>query len=334
MPHKDTRRTSLFARKPTRPSAALRSTHTVQHLWPLLAALALISGCNHHDADTTGKDVDFLTNPDTPTPPDPDVALKLTRELEDLRQECFGNFTNTCTSKNIDFDIAVLKANSTERWIPFNEVKTRAQMIEVFGPNGWALFEESVNSVRDHSIAQLEARRPSFLTLHTRGDDQPLDGGVRAFVGPEDLVPFKKEIERQFIQKLQTAGWKPSPEMAARFGVAPSASPAPPATPPPPSPPAVAVPPEASQPAEVTPAQKQEWLGVRRQVAANPLAYLHDCEEHRVAMAHDLGGQSREEASPGAISGCQQDLVAVRNCMALDPDQGARCYAGLNRDSE
>lgn len=143
---------------------------------------------------------------------------ELRRQQEAVLRECFGAFTNTCTSKNIDFDIAVLKANDTEGWIPFIEIRTKAQMIEVFGSGGWDLFEKAVNNVRDKVIERLRSDRPGLLTRWFRGDEQPIDGGIRAFTGPEDVEPIKDEMKLEFVRLLKASGWRPSPEFVARFG--------------------------------------------------------------------------------------------------------------------
>ena len=38
------------------------------------------------------------------------------RALQELRQECFGNFTNSCVSKTIDYNIGLLEAVSPYSW--------------------------------------------------------------------------------------------------------------------------------------------------------------------------------------------------------------------------
>ncbi|MDP3858924.1 MAG: hypothetical protein Q8Q73_14305 [Stagnimonas sp.] len=293
----------------------------INRVVPLLTAVLLLSSCDTYQAG------------------------KLIYLQETLRQECFGQSTNSCTNRSIKFNIAVLRANDAETWIPFNEVRTKEQMIEVFGEAGWMMFEESVNSVRDQAIEHLQSRRPGFFSRWFLGERRPLDGGVRAFVGPQDLVPIKHEIQRQFLAQLKESGWTPSPEIAARFATEGVTSPVTPSSDAAGGEPAPLEQPNGESPAATSPENTVSststfpspgWQAIQKQIVENPQSYVPDCIEHYVESAGRLGGVSREEAlqQPGLEGSCQQELVDFQNCMTLDLEASERCYEALTQDWE
>jgi hypothetical protein len=298
-----------------------------------------ISGSSSTESDGSGAGEGFTAE---------DLALSYQRNA--LRAECFGEHTNTCTNKSIDYNIELLKNIQIVAWIPFTDVRTEKGMVEVFGEDGWKLFEDSVKQVRELVIQHLDSRRPSWASLHFRGDDPPDDAGVSAFNGPEDLLLIKDEIKKVFIEKLHAAGWTPTAEAAARF--APNSAPAPS------SPPAAPVEPPASPSAEgqVQPGasgstsdtnnaavpsaedaeaiKKQQWNAIKEQITANPTEFVQDCVEHHIEVARNRDGMSLEKASEGADEACTKQLAQFRNCMAMDPFRGNRCYEQLTQDRE
>lgn len=140
-----------------------------------------------------------------------DVKLAMARQ--ELRQECFGNFTNTCVSKTIDFNIEVLES------VPLIGPEDKKGLIALFGDKGWGLYEEAEEEVKDKVIEVLKSKRPGLFSRWFLGDAQPFDGkGVIEFT-PSDLQEIRAQVERVYIDKVKAAGLKPNKEEAAKYSV-------------------------------------------------------------------------------------------------------------------
>ncbi|WP_248917459.1 LppP/LprE family lipoprotein [Pseudomonas entomophila] len=143
-----------------------------------------------------------------------DYKLSMARQA--LREECFGNFTNSCVSKTIDYNIQVLEA------VPLAGPKDKEGLIAMFGDKGWALYQEAEEEVKDEVIEVLEKKRPGIFSRWVLGDAQPFDGkGVIEFA-PSDLQEIKAQVERIYIAKVKAAGLQPDKAAAAKYGEAQS----------------------------------------------------------------------------------------------------------------
>ncbi|HFH4315017.1 hypothetical protein [Pseudomonas aeruginosa] len=137
------------------------------------------------------------------------TGFQLSVAQQELRQECFGNFTNTCVSKTIDFNIKVLES------IPLSGPNDKTDIIAMFGDKGWDFWEESEQEVKDQVIEVLESRRPGWFSRWFLGDAQPFDErGVIAF-SQGDLEPLQERAKEVFVGKLKAAGMKPAEQEAA-----------------------------------------------------------------------------------------------------------------------
>ncbi|HGF9704905.1 TPA: hypothetical protein ACJ2Z0_004447 [Pseudomonas aeruginosa] len=137
--------------------------------------------------------------------------FKLGMAQRELREECFGSFTNTCVSKTIDFNIKVLES------VPLSGPEDKKGIIAMFGDEGWDLWEESEEEVKDQVIEILESRRPGFFSRWFLGDAQPFDEKGVMELSPSDLKPFQDRAKAVFVSKLKAAGLKPNAEAAAKY---------------------------------------------------------------------------------------------------------------------
>lgn len=137
--------------------------------------------------------------------------FKLGMAQRELREECFGSFTNTCMSKTIDFNIKVLES------VPLSGPEDKKGIIAMFGDEGWDLWEESEEEVKDQVIEILESRRPGFFSRWFLGDAQPFDEKGVMELAPSDLKPFQDRAKAVFVSKLKAAGLKPNAEAAAKY---------------------------------------------------------------------------------------------------------------------
>lgn len=270
----------------------------------LLATALLISGCDLQK----------------------EISLSMAKDA--VLSECFGQFTNRCNAKNIRFNILLLRSSTPENWIPFKEVTTKEQMVELFGADGWAMFEASVHSALGTLIKELESVRPGWFTRTVLGDRQPLGGGVRAFLNGNDLDPVRDAIQKDFARRLKAAGWSPSPEVAARLsGATTTGDPSTEAAPATPSP----------QPSTDPATAPSGWQLVQQQITSDPEGYVRNCMEHYLESAQQLGGMSRAEAleqNPTLEGSCRQELTDLQNCMKLDPVAGERCFDAFTQNAE
>lgn len=261
-----------------------------------------------------------------------------------LINECSGQYTNRCANMGISFNIAVLKSSSPEDWIPFTDAPDKAQMIELFGEDGWAMYVETVNTLSTAMIEHMEERRPGWISRYILADSQPINSGFPKLLFPEDFIPFKDKLKMMFLQRLKDANWKPTPKLAARLaaqGVTipwgdtaePGASTESPS-------PSLQVSPAAgstsTEPAQATAAAPSGWQTIQQQIRSSPDSFVQDCINNYIESAQNLGGMSREEAAsqPGIEESCKERLADLRNCMTLDAEGGERCYAAFSQNLE
>lgn len=138
--------------------------------------------------------------------------FKLSMARQDLRQECFGNFTNSCVSKTIDFNINVLES------VPLAGPEDKKGIIAMFGDEGWDLYEETEEEVKDRIIEILESKRPGWFSRWFLGDAQPFDGKGVIELYPSDLQEIQGEVTKRYIDKVKAAGLQPNAEAAAKYG--------------------------------------------------------------------------------------------------------------------
>lgn len=138
--------------------------------------------------------------------------FKLSMARQALRQDCFGNFTNACVSKTIDFNINVLES------VPLAGPEDKKGIVALFGDEGWNLYEETEEEIKDEVIEVLESKRPGWFSRWFLGDAQPFDGsGVMEF-SPSELKMIQDQVSKLFIDKVKAAGLKPNAEAAAKYG--------------------------------------------------------------------------------------------------------------------
>lgn len=134
--------------------------------------------------------------------------------LQELRQECFGSFTNSCVSKTIDYNIGLVEA------VPFAGPEDKKSILAMFGNAGWDLYEQAEREVKDDVVAALEAGRPGLFSRWILGDAQPFDGkGVMEFSRSE-LEPIRKRISQVYIAKVKAAGLTPNAQAMAQYSAA------------------------------------------------------------------------------------------------------------------
>ena len=137
--------------------------------------------------------------------------FKLSMARQELRQECFGNFTNTCVSKTIDFNIKVLES------LPLSGPNDKKDIIAMFGDKGWDLWEESEQEVKDQVIEALEKIRPGFFSRWFLGDAQPFSEKGVSEISSMEMNRFQERAKVVFITKIKAAGLKPNAEEAAKY---------------------------------------------------------------------------------------------------------------------
>lgn len=136
------------------------------------------------------------------------------RALQELRQECFGNFTNSCVSKTIDYNIGLVEA------VPFAAPEDKQAILAMFGDAGWDLYEQAVREVKDDVVSALEASRPGMFSRWILGDAQPFDGkGVMEF-SQSELEPIRKRISEVYIARIKAAGLTPNAQAMAHYSAA------------------------------------------------------------------------------------------------------------------
>lgn len=137
-------------------------------------------------------------------------SFNLSVAQQELRQECFGRFTNSCISKTIDFNIKAIELVT----LPQHE---RNKLANVFGNKGLAIYEEVEAEIKDKKIKSLESKRPGFFARWLLGDSQPLDEKDVTEFSTIEAKSIRDEVLQLFTSKLRDAGIQPNKEDAAKY---------------------------------------------------------------------------------------------------------------------
>ncbi|QVQ78227.1 hypothetical protein KIY13_05615 [Pseudomonas lundensis] len=127
-----------------------------------------------------------------------DVKLSMARDA--LRQECMGNFTNTCVSKTIDYNILLLE-EAKSAWLAQED-----EWVESLGKDAGKLWTGLVEQRTDQLVDKLESVRPGMFSRWFLGDAQPFSGkGMMEFSG-QDLKEMHGALMAEFIAKGKQQG--------------------------------------------------------------------------------------------------------------------------------
>lgn len=120
---------------------------------------------------------------------------KLNMAHQEYMQECFGNFSNSCNDKAVDYNLMALEALQDE-------------MIEV-GPKRLNLKGDSVDRFEKHleqtieKVAEgFEKMRPGFFSRVFLGRFEPFDGKSIQIISRSDTSDLGNEIAAEYARKL------------------------------------------------------------------------------------------------------------------------------------
>lgn len=150
----------------------------------LVGLTVLLSGCNVYD----------------------DVRLSMAREK--LRQECFANFTNSCVSKTIDYNVLLVEY-SRSVWLSKQD-----EFRDALGNKGGDLWVSLVKERTDELIDMLESARPGFFSRWFLGDAQPFSGKGMSEFSERELLGLQKALEAEFIELGKKEGLTANPKLA------------------------------------------------------------------------------------------------------------------------
>jgi hypothetical protein len=120
-----------------------------------------------------------------------DVKFSMAREA--LRQECMGNFTNSCVSKTIDYNVMLLE-HTKAAWLDKED-----QLSEMLGKDGGKLWTALVEERTEQLLDKLESVRPGFFSRWFLGDAQPFDGKGMMELSDQDLLDMHKALMAEFV---------------------------------------------------------------------------------------------------------------------------------------
>ena len=138
-----------------------------------------------------------------------DVKFSMARDA--LRQECMGNFTNTCVSKTIDYNVMLIE-HTQSAWLSKQD-----EINEALGDKGAELWASLVEERTQQLIDKLESARPGFFSRWFLGDAQPFSGhGVMEF-SEQDLLGMHKALMAEFVALGKQQGLSANPKLAQKY---------------------------------------------------------------------------------------------------------------------
>jgi hypothetical protein len=117
-----------------------------------------------------------------------------------LRQECMGNFTNSCVSKTIDYNVMLLE-HTKAAWLDKEDELNKALGKDA-GKLWTALVEERIEQILD----KWESARPGFFSRWFLGDAQPFSGQGMMELSEQDLLGIQKALMAEFVERGRKQG--------------------------------------------------------------------------------------------------------------------------------
>ena len=148
----------------------------LKHMGFSVGLIVLLSGCGVYD------------------------GVKTSMAREALRQECMGNFTNSCVSKTIDYNIMLLEQMKTG-WLGKEDEFSKA-----LGKDSGKLWTKLVEERTEQLVDKMESIRPGFFSRWFLGDAQPFDGKGMMEFSEQDLLGMSKAIMAEFIALAKKQG--------------------------------------------------------------------------------------------------------------------------------
>jgi hypothetical protein len=120
-----------------------------------------------------------------------DVKFSMARDA--LRQECMGNFTNSCVSKTIDYNVMLLE-HTKAAWLD-----KESELSAALGSDGGKLWTKLVEERTEQLVDKLESARPGFFSRWFLGDAQPFDGKGMMELSEQDLHGIQTALMAEFV---------------------------------------------------------------------------------------------------------------------------------------
>lgn len=138
-----------------------------------------------------------------------DVKISMARDA--LRQECMGNFTNSCVSKTIDYNIMLLEQVKAG-WLAQDDA-----LVESLGKEAGPLWTDLVEQRTEQLIDKLESVRPGFFSRWFLGDAQPFSGKGMMEFSEQDLKEMQGALMAEFVAKGKKQGLSLTEKGAAKY---------------------------------------------------------------------------------------------------------------------
>lgn len=127
-------------------------------------------------------------------------GVKTSMAREALRQECMGNFTNSCVSKTIDYNLMLLEQMKTG-WLGKED-----EISKNFGNDSGKLWTKLVEESTEQLVDKMESIRPGFFSRWILGEAQPFDGKGMMELSEQDLLGMHKALIAEFAALAKKQG--------------------------------------------------------------------------------------------------------------------------------
>lgn len=127
-------------------------------------------------------------------------TMKISMSRDALRQECMGNFTNSCVSKTIDYNIMLLE-HAKAAWLDKED-----EIKKALGKEGGKLWAALVEERTEQALDALESLRPGFFSRWFLGDAQPFNGRGVMELSEQDLMGLHKALMAEFVVQGKKQG--------------------------------------------------------------------------------------------------------------------------------
>lgn len=129
--------------------------------------------------------------------------FKLNNAVQDYKQTCFGQFTNSCESKLVDTNILMLES------LRSHLSDEKDELTQAFGDDGYERFLNIGNGLIDKRIEQQESLRPGWFSRWFLGEGQPMRGNRNTLLNAGDMVEFREALIQAFAAQLKASGNAP-----------------------------------------------------------------------------------------------------------------------------
>lgn len=120
---------------------------------------------------------------------------KLNMAHQEYMQECFGNLSNSCNDKAVDYNLMALEALQDEMIeVGSKRLNLKGDSVDRFEKH----VEKSIEKVAEH----FEKIRPGFFSRVFLGGFQPFDGKSIQIISGSDISDLGTEIVAEYARKL------------------------------------------------------------------------------------------------------------------------------------